>query len=72
MGLKESLLGGIYLYGLLDPRPKQLKAISSIIQKKDTIIVVSYTYQESLNILGFIGYRENNMLRNWIIKVNLN
>lgn len=37
MGLKDTLLTGIYRYGLKDPTPIQQKAILPIIQGKDTI-----------------------------------
>ena len=37
MGLKQSLLLGIYGYGFKDPSPIQQKAILAIIQGKDTI-----------------------------------
>ena len=38
MGLKPSLLTGIYSYGFQDPSPIQQKAILPIIQGKDTIV----------------------------------
>lgn len=37
MGLKESVLRGIYGYGFKDPSPIQQKGILPIIQGKDTI-----------------------------------
>lgn len=37
MGLKESVLRGIYGYGFKDPSPIQCKGILPVIQGKDTI-----------------------------------
>ncbi len=37
MGLKESVLRGIYGYGFKDPSPIQQKGILPVIQGKDTI-----------------------------------
>ena len=37
MGLKESVLRGIYGYGFKDPSPIQCKGILPLIQSKDTI-----------------------------------
>jgi translation initiation factor 4A len=37
MGLKESVLRGIYGYGFKDPSPIQCKGILPLIQGKDTI-----------------------------------
>ena len=41
MGLKESVLRGIYGYGFKDPSPIQQKGILPLIQGKDTIAQVS-------------------------------
>lgn len=41
MGLRESVLRGIYGYGFKDPSPIQQKGILPLIQGKDTIAQVS-------------------------------
>jgi hypothetical protein len=51
MGLKESVLRGIYGYGFKDPSPIQQKGILPLIQGKDTIAQVSL--QENIIVLSF-------------------
>lgn len=51
MGLKESVLRGIYGYGFKDPSPIQQKGILPVIQGKDTIAQVSL--QEKIIVLLF-------------------
>jgi hypothetical protein len=55
MGLKESVLRGIYGYGFKDPSPIQQKGILPLIQGKDTIAQVSL--QENIIVLSFYSLK---------------
>ena len=41
MGLKDTVLRGIYGYGFVEPSPIQQKGVLPVIQGKDTIAQVS-------------------------------